>query len=97
MKIDKVVVEEKNDKITFNTGELHVKDGDPEKWEATLHGVENQRFFMEAMRDSRKEHLTFETEAGTMDGFVAVEGLDPAATQNVVTLTGASVLNGYQQ
>ncbi|RSL30196.1 hypothetical protein D7Z54_27275 [Salibacterium salarium] len=96
MKIDKIVTE-KNDKIMFETGELHVKNDDPEQWEATINGVENQRFFMEALRDSRKEHLTFETDAGTMDGFVAVEGMDPAATQNIVTLTGASTLNGYKQ
>ncbi|SFP80949.1 hypothetical protein [Salibacterium halotolerans] len=96
MKIDKIFLG-KDERITFDTAELTVKNNDPEQWEAVIYGVENQRFFMEALRDSRKEHLIFETEQGTMDGMVAVEGLDPASTENVVTVTGAGTLNGYKK
>ncbi|MGY4689572.1 hypothetical protein [Salibacterium sp. K-3] len=96
MKIDKIFLG-KDERIPFDTGELTVKNNDPEQWEAVIYGVKNQRFFMEALRDSRKEHLIFETESGTMDGMVAVEGLDPAAVENVVTVTGVSTLNGYKQ
>ncbi|MFB4164957.1 hypothetical protein ACE1TI_14280 [Alteribacillus sp. JSM 102045] len=96
MKVDQLF-NEQNEEIQFNTGEINVKNDDPEDWEVKIYGVENQRFFTDALRDSRKEHLTFETSKGTMNRMVDIEAFDSAKEENVVTMKGTSTLNGYKQ
>ncbi|WP_139185950.1 hypothetical protein [Alteribacillus bidgolensis] len=54
-------------------------------------------FLMKGLRDSRKEHLTFETNKGTMNGLVDIKTFDSASEENVVTMKGTSTLNGYKQ
>ncbi|MFB5661447.1 hypothetical protein [Alteribacillus sp. HJP-4] len=95
MKVDQLFNEQK-EKIRFDTGELNVTNDDPEQWHVKLYGVENQRYFQEALRDNRKEHFTFETSEGTVNGLADVETFDSAnAEENVITLIGSSTLNGY--
>ncbi|WP_158736158.1 hypothetical protein [Alteribacillus sp. YIM 98480] len=96
MKVDQLF-NEQNEEIQFDSGEIKVKNDDPENWEVKIYGVENQRFFMEGLRDNRKEHLTFETNKGTMNGIVDIETFDSASEENVVTMKGTSTLNGYKQ
>ena len=94
MKLDQLFTENK-DEIFFDTGEVHVINNDPEHWEAKIYGVENQRFFTDAMRNNTREHLTFETNEGTMYGVAEVDTFDSATDENVVTLKGTGMLNGY--
>ncbi|WP_240374903.1 hypothetical protein [Bacillus piscicola] len=94
MKLDHVYTEN-NDEIHFDTGELTVEENNPENWSAVLYGVENQRLFTDALRNNTKEHLTFETNEGTMYGLVEVEAFDSAGDENVVNVKGTGHLNGY--
>ncbi|SDI28056.1 hypothetical protein [Alteribacillus bidgolensis] len=45
MKVDQLF-NEQNEEIQFDTGEIKVKNDDPENWEVKIYGVENQRFFI---------------------------------------------------
>ncbi|MFC5712439.1 hypothetical protein ACFPU1_06575 [Thalassorhabdus alkalitolerans] len=95
MKIDQVF-NEHNDELHITSGELIVEDETSGSWEAKLYGVENQRFFTDAMKDDTKERLTFETDRGTLNGIISVEALDSTVEESVITLKGVGHLNGLR-
>ncbi|MDZ5784571.1 hypothetical protein [Marinococcus luteus] len=96
LKVDEVFTDDK-EQLHYTDGELEVRDDNGEDWEVKLYGVDNQRFFTDALKNNEKKHLTFETDKGSMYGLVSVEALDNAgvANEDVVTLVGTGPLNGF--